>query len=871
MPGIVMRTEKQNTSATEHSVNHPVKREKRTEIPTQLRASMKQCAESVFDAASAHYNLGMPSRFGTLAYTQEKRVDVGRDHQANESSAGKRAAIIQRMRNNVVQRCGPNEGDSETTRAQYGETFEKMSTYVENPNIAVNRNISIRHTAPIQMFRGEQGSVFDFAKLKKYFEFHIPRFGKVKNVWLGKNLNDEELDAYVEKVQTLFEDIRQVDLQFLAVTNASYEENVGNANHSQTYKGLIEKRLAYMHKIKIELVREMRSPDTNRERREILLGYLRNVGRQIKFLRQIINRGQQNSYVFNVNTLLQGPDAEVYMAIPAPSTGRFKDIYIQNDDDRELTMSSDRLQMGIDTPIRAFSWYLKYLLKSDEGVHNPPLIRKLNIPQRILDEEILSNMVSEHRSGNKNGSVPMNEDFKVENQFGIPKSIFMGITERLPDAADRLETIGLSRETPESLRQGAGSFIELDDFKKRIGFARKKGNKTVATDVHFFDFEHTAFFRISNTPNRIKAELYSPKALKETYDEVNEMMENMILKFGTAKALRSKLVSIPSPTIQDGKLNEKIRILLEANHCMPIGRSYDLKGNDINAITDEKKFASDIFLEKETDTRIKILIRNTFERLEQILQSDDGVRNKCIKKIQNDSGLLYEYQNVCARYKNAPALSKLWEQTNAFMGFLYKVAADKKLEVTAFALKLLRIIKQGLPNGWIANDYPEDQELKQGLFASRTTGDHFNSVNMRNADDAVIGHSKIHIPFDKMTSTGRFVPEEAPKRDFVPFVGGASGTTRDISIDLMRHGQLTDEKEYWDFQLLNAAFMISYSYHSFVEVIFRAAAARREYYGSEMISSKIMEYLNFLNQQRRSIQSRELIQNIRRIINPQRQ
>lgn len=113
MSGIVMRTEKHPPGTAVQSADHSVRRRDRTKIPTQLRASMKQRTEPVFDAASAHYNLDMPSRFGALSYTQEKRVDVGRGHQANESSVVKKVAIIQRIRNNVVQRCGTGEGDTD--------------------------------------------------------------------------------------------------------------------------------------------------------------------------------------------------------------------------------------------------------------------------------------------------------------------------------------------------------------------------------------------------------------------------------------------------------------------------------------------------------------------------------------------------------------------------------------------------------------------------------------------------------------------------------------------------------------------------------------------------------------------------------------
>lgn len=99
MSRIVMRTEKKSTSATAQSADHPVRRKDRTKTLTQLRARMKQ---------------------DSLAYTQEKQVGINpgqehylphgvgnirRGHQENESSVGKRVAIIQRMRNNVIQRC----------------------------------------------------------------------------------------------------------------------------------------------------------------------------------------------------------------------------------------------------------------------------------------------------------------------------------------------------------------------------------------------------------------------------------------------------------------------------------------------------------------------------------------------------------------------------------------------------------------------------------------------------------------------------------------------------------------------------------------------------------------------------------------------
>ena len=141
MLGIVMRTEKHPLGTAVQSADHSVRRRDRTKIPTQLRASMKQRTEPVFDAASAHYNLDMPSRFGALSYTQEKRVDVGRGHQANESSAVKKVAIIQRIRNNVVQRCGTGEGDTDTIQIGTADlaTLRNKLDVPETNTIAVGK------------------------------------------------------------------------------------------------------------------------------------------------------------------------------------------------------------------------------------------------------------------------------------------------------------------------------------------------------------------------------------------------------------------------------------------------------------------------------------------------------------------------------------------------------------------------------------------------------------------------------------------------------------------------------------------------------------------------------------------------------------
>lgn len=109
MSRIVLRREKKSASAAARGANQPVRRKDRAGIPIQLR--------------------GRP---GVLAYTQEmhsgdvaRSTGVGRDYHASESSTGKRVAIIQRMQNNVVQRCGEKEGSEKNKSGR--TTYSKSS------------------------------------------------------------------------------------------------------------------------------------------------------------------------------------------------------------------------------------------------------------------------------------------------------------------------------------------------------------------------------------------------------------------------------------------------------------------------------------------------------------------------------------------------------------------------------------------------------------------------------------------------------------------------------------------------------------------------------------------------------------------------
>lgn len=121
MSGFVMRKEKKGKSAAGWSKVHSVRKKDHAGIPVQLRA-----------------------RWDALVYTQEMHSDgvarstgVGHDHRASESSTGKRVAIIQRMRNNVVQRCKRNKGSNSSKKPNNAIQAYEVTTYEDFRNRSV--------------------------------------------------------------------------------------------------------------------------------------------------------------------------------------------------------------------------------------------------------------------------------------------------------------------------------------------------------------------------------------------------------------------------------------------------------------------------------------------------------------------------------------------------------------------------------------------------------------------------------------------------------------------------------------------------------------------------------------------------------------
>jgi len=967
-----------------------------TGIPDNMKKQFETSTALSFDDVRVHYNSVEPSKLGALAYTMGTQVYIApgqEKHLPHELGH-----VVQQKQGRVKATGNINGMPVNEDKALEREADTFFAGGVRRNSIAdrgSNKFVGIMKP-PAQMRRrkpntkvvvkGEANSIFDFEKLKVFLKEIIDyNKNRHKTPWIGEELDEGKLELYTGKVQTLLEDIRQVDLQFLAVAAASFEEEGlikrgesaenevypddkltaseresfgerGNAKLQNIYKNIIEQKLQYLKEIRERLgTKEQVESKIKENRRQyrIAVGnhgrakkrktvaamkrvidrlqrqlenlqslqkYIKDVEKQIGILESILTNGARKGYVFNINTLLIETDDKIrmYMAIVAPSqTSAHKDLSLEADG--TLKAYSEQMQFGIGSPVRSFAWYTKYLMDQSANANNTPIIRSVDMPVEIWDK-LLNDMVSEAQKDAADKDRPMNEDQKIPNQFGIPVS--SSAFRELLDSNPALTTIGEEGSIPEKMMEGAGEFEGFEHFKEEIGFERIKGGEKRTTDVHFFDFEHTAFHRIQGKDGEKKGKpvLYAPQEAKQSYIEYSQLMDSLIIITGkdsyTQKALE---LGIIKNALSREELNEKVTELLEANHCLPEGRQYDLHGNSIEALETEQSFASNYISGLEYEKDGKILLDLTKERYKiwynkmedqynQIIisynnkiqsmsciqdkQRKEKLRKKykdnknialeelrkSISKITKNGGLMFELQefgridpNNKVQYNKLPVdENEIAEKNidNFFDSLLKNVFAssqDGKMHVIAFCFKLLRLIHEVVSSNE-TEAAKKAQELEPRLFAQRASGDYFDVLNRHGSRSVKIGDEDVSIPFDKMSSVGRFKPEtNGPKYASIPFIGGASGTTRDISRDLMKNVSL-NEDDYWKIQLMNASFMITYSYHSFLEVIYRAAVTRLEYFPEEKISNDIISYLGGLIKDGHVPDNKQIIDDISDII-----
>jgi hypothetical protein len=888
-----------------------------TGLPDDLKTGIESLSGYNMDDVKVHYNSDKPAQLQALAYTQGTDIHVApgqEKHLAHEIWH-----VVQQKQGRVqstMQMHGVNVNDNEGLEREADVKGEKVLSTKSNAIQKQEKTNSLSFPQIrqyiIQMVP-EEGSVFDIQKMNKY----------LIDIFPNRTIGKKEITGYSERVQELFEDIRQVDLQFLAATSMAYDEDDPSFNtqekyeltddekkayednnmstskqeEQKKYKNLIFEKLEYLKIIKSKIVKLTNSFDEiidqkkekfeqlkyvkNSRRRKKTLSkeikqieskikphkkYLSEIESQIELLNNIIANSSDKGYVFNQNALLTSIDGkvELYMAIVAPGRDRFKDII--KDEDDKLKHSSDKLQISMATPVRSFSWYLKYLVDEGAKANNPPLIRSFEMDKENIKEWQL-NAVSEAMKKDDHIS-PMNEDFKVPDQYGtyIKSKQWKNIEDANPD----LTTFTATDIIPSEVLKGSGDVKDIDKLKKQIGFGRYKNNKFVPTDVHLFDSKDTAFFEIEKG----SARFYSPQKAREKLNEYGTLMLYMEYKWGTDTHIDNLKKIHPEPKIEYHEAKQKIKDLLITNHCVP--ENYDIKGSGTKRIEEEQKQGLNYLKNKQNTTLINITekkLNNEKGKKRKSLLSDSGViyELSMLRKIMDHP--IYDINNLVSEQESPILFIKL---RNAVYS---KDNRDTRIHASSLCFKILRNIKneivlsqnnvkkkfdyfynklskkeKGIFNKKLREIKVKDRNekklsmildfIEKRLFADRKTGDFFSRLNPEQniVDD-------IEIPYDKFTSTGRFIPEEGKRpNEAIPFMGGASGTTRDISKDLLCNKYFNNEKEYYDFQLLNASFMSTYGYHSFIEAIYRAAIEWIHYnFDQSNISKKIVNYILTLN------------------------
>lgn len=366
-----------------------------------------------------------------------------------------------------------------------------------------------------------------------------------------------------------------------------------------------------------------------------------------------------------------------------------------------------------------------------------------------------------------------------------------------------------------------------------------------------------------------------------------EEQTEAIAQFGVNKKANSDIDKL-AQAYKETDIHEHLSVLLNKNHLTPadvLGLPKDLENtrkdrfsNSMVKTAFETHFAQKKIL---SETSIDFIIGS----VDSLIQEIDKPKNApgLLKSIQENSYFKRDIQEI------------LGEKVPGSIGIKAEIPADKatilralrhlktvkgvkdqhaKLRMVYLFFHILRPYAQILGNN-LANKAPalehRTKHLKSKEFVNNRTPqlDDYSFLNPQLNSFGILDvpgvkNTNKDMPYDKFKSTHQHTAKSGNEMTAymqalgMPFIGGVSGTTRDQS-QVLDHifTKETLKNSYWDFQLLNAAFMIGNSYHSFFETIY--VAARYDKYtdkGAKILaefdkahsgSGGIQIYLNILN------------------------
>ncbi|NEO89247.1 MAG: DUF4157 domain-containing protein [Moorea sp. SIO3G5] len=431
----------------------------------------------------------------------------------------------------------------------------------------------------------------------------------------------------------------------------------------------------------------------------------------------------------------------------------------------------------------------------------------------------------------------------------------------LQDYGDFLTSMGLNpdREQPE--------FHLLDQDNTALHHQGKEGKWASATPTQTEELylKMRFFFHALDSQTKDMVQFDKTQLADISLDDPNLTLDShitlvmeQIQNNPEVNAAIKKLAEVSKAT----NLEEQLSTILNRNHFTPadvlgLPEKLDSKRKDRHGNTMVKAAAETYFAEQQLSadssldfvaaqapTLIQHLDNKTYSQdfTKQLLENDylkRDIQEILGKKAQNSKGIK---KSVDFNKKS------IVEVLETMKNIKNEQDKHKQLRMVYLFFHIMRPLAQLLgkdsskdksqPTNYIDTNLLAEATTKNELLVNNRKEqlDYFNFLNPMAKGFGIMEQRRQQqkknklMPYDIYRSSTRYVPREGNKMtDYMkaldmPFVGGVSGTTRDQT-QVLEHifDQQTMKKHYWDFQLMNAAFMIANGYHSFFETIYVAA------------------------------------------------
>ncbi|WP_387465383.1 insecticidal toxin MCF [Photorhabdus sp. RM323S] len=436
------------------------------------------------------------------------------------------------------------------------------------------------------------------------------------------------------------------------------------------------------------------------------------------------------------------------------------------------------------------------------------------------------------------------------------------------------QTIGL-----EGFRQSSyhldrdGLFVNIHELERSVGFASRQYLLEMPQGNDYLSA--TPFGVMSVDGDKVSSSHLSKVQTDTLYQYNAAFFEKLDqLRDGGTKA--SHLFEGSS---ERTVFEQQLVRLLERNHITPAGvlvpeytrnSMRDIKGNNLNKVLWEQAFAASVWRNIDNDPLLFGLAMKLVENpaVAKVLQSS-YVQNDIAQAKELLAPLYEQWRTRAVEEETQRVASANAAQypNNPKVHIFDKAAVERLLDDKLFTLLLTG--PQGLESadaqlrpvvkGALLSNKGRSLRKQLLFHALRPIADSFSKAAVPLNPHAALGAGKVIInnrlnqpdpylilntsPEDQAYHDGSYLIKDDKYRSYnqfrpdlkndatrymndldIPFVGGISGTTQTVSNTLPElFGGALSIKQYWQFQMTNAAFMIRNGYHSFFETLYVAA------------------------------------------------